>query len=124
MAAAVACVLAVPAACGGSAGSKSLSPEAEEGQRIARRAGCAACHGSEGQGGIGPAWNDALGSEVQLADGTTVVVDEEYLARSITDPSVQLRAGFDVTMPTNELTDDEVAAIVAYIVELNARGSD
>ncbi len=34
-----------------------------------------------------------------------------------------MRAGFDVTMPTNQLTDEEVAAVVDYIVGLNAEGS-
>ena len=95
----------------------------QDGQRIARRAGCAACHGSDGQGGIGPAWDDSLGSEIELTDGTTVVVDEEYLTRAIVDPQAQVRAGFDVTMPTNQLTDEEVAAVVDYIVGLNAEGS-
>jgi cytochrome c oxidase subunit II len=118
------CVLALLAACEGSAGSQSMSPEAEEGRRIARRAGCTACHGADGQGRIGPAWNDSLGTDVELADGTTVVVDEDYLTRAITDPSAQLRAGFDVSMPANDLTDEEVAAIVAYIVELNGGGSE
>jgi cytochrome c oxidase subunit 2 len=117
------CVLAVLAACGGSAASDSLSPAAEDGRRTARRAGCAACHGADGEGGIGPAWDDSLGAEVELADGTTVVVDEEYLTRAIADPSAQLRDGFDVTMPGTDLTDDEIAAIVTYIVELNAGAS-
>ena len=115
---AAALLVAVVAACGGD--DDSADPD---GQRIARRAGCAACHGADGQGGIGPAWDDSLGSEVELTDGTTVVVDEDYLTRAIADPQAQVRAGFDVTMPTNHLTDEEIAAVVAYIVELNAEGS-
>lgn len=103
-------------ACGGDS---TDSPDSE-GERIARRAGCAACHGANGQGGVGPAWDDSLGSEIELTDGRTALVDEDYLMRSIADPAAQVRAGFDVEMPTNELTDGEIAAIVAYIVELNA----
>jgi cytochrome c oxidase subunit 2 len=115
---AAALLVAVAAACGGDGGSGG-----SDGQRITRRSGCAACHGSDGQGGIGPAWDDSLGTEIALTDGTTVVVDEEYLTRAIADPRAQVRAGFDVTMPTNQLTEEEIAAVVAYIVELNDEGS-
>ena len=69
------------------------------GERIARRAGCTACHGADGEGGIGPAWAGSLGTEIELDDGTTVVVDEAYLTRAIADPERRGRAGFDVTMP-------------------------
>jgi cytochrome c oxidase subunit II len=114
---AAALLLALVAACGDDDSAD------HDGQQIARRAGCAACHGSDGQGGIGPAWDDSLGSEIELTDGTTVVVDEEYYTRAIADPQAQVRAGFDVTMPTNQLTDEEIAAVVDYIVGLNAEGS-
>ena len=52
-----------------------------------------------------------------------MVVDEAYLTRAIADPQAEVRTGFDVTMPTNHLTDEEIAAVVAYIVGLNAEGS-
>ena len=39
--------------------------------RSPARAGCSACHGADGQGGTGPAWDDVLGTEVTLDDGTT-----------------------------------------------------
>ena len=72
---------------------------------------------------IGPAWAGSLGSEVELDDGTTTVVDEAYLSRAIADPSAEVRAGYDVSMPSNDLTEEEIDAVVAYIVELNAEAS-
>ena len=109
------------AACGGDAsGQPELSPTAAEGRQIAARAGCAACHGSDGGGGTGPAWAGSLGTEIELADGTTVTVDEAYLTRSIADPDAHVRDGFSIQMPQNQLTDEEIAKVVAYIVELNA----
>jgi cytochrome c oxidase subunit 2 len=96
-----------------------LSPEAAEGREIAVRAGCAACHGADGQGGTGPAWDDVLGTQVALDDGTTVTADEAYLTRSIADPDAQVVDGFSVKMPQNQLTDEEIAKVVAYIVALN-----
>jgi len=109
------------AGCGGDddGGGASLSPAAEEGRETARQAGCTACHGVDGEGGVGPGWVGSLGSEVELDDGTTVTVDEAYLTRAIADPSAEVRSGFDVQMPENDLSDDEIASIVEYIVALD-----
>ena len=68
-------LLVVAAACGGSSRAE-MSPEAESGRRIFNRAGCASCHGDEGQGTVGPALIGLYGSEVTLDDGSTVVADE------------------------------------------------
>jgi cytochrome c oxidase subunit 2 len=106
-------------ACGGDdEAGPVLSAEAAEGRQIAVRAGCAACHGADGQGGTGPAWDGVLGSEVTLDDGTTVTADEAYLTRSIADPAADVVDGFSVKMPQNQLTDEEIAKVVAYIVAL------
>lgn len=104
--------------------SSALSADATSGRQIVARAGCAACHGVDGGGGIGPAWSDSLGTEIELEDGTTVTVDEAYLTRSIAEPGAQVHAGFAVQMPENQLTDAEIADVVAYIVELNGSGGD
>ena len=113
------------AACGGddAAGEPALSPEATEGRQIAARAGCAACHGSDGDGGTGPAWTGTLGTEVELDrrhDG--------HRRRGLPDP-VDRRPGrpgarraIAIEMPQNQLTDEEIAEVVAYIVALNGHG--
>lgn len=105
------------AACGGG-GSEGMSPEAVEGSEIARTAGCAACHGSSGEGGVGPAWIGLFESEIELADGTTIVADEAYLRESIVDPQAKIRAGYEITMPENTLTDGEIDKVLAYIKAL------
>jgi cytochrome c oxidase subunit 2 len=114
-------VVLVAVGCGGDDGGGAELPAAgvQEGQRITRRAGCTACHGADGEGGIGPAWAGSLDTEVELTDGSTVIVDEAFLARSIADPSAEVHAGFPVAMPENELTDEEITQVVAYIVSLN-----
>ncbi len=86
--------------------------------QISLSSGCAGCHGTNGQGGVGPTWQGLTGSDVELADGTIVVADQEYLIRSIADPSADLRAGYAVQMPRNNLDDAQVADIVAYINDL------
>jgi cytochrome c1 len=50
-----------------------------------------------------------------LTDGTTVIADDEYLTVAIVDPSAQLVDGYNLRMPANNLTDAEVADIVAFI---------
>jgi cytochrome c oxidase subunit II len=100
-------------------GASSGTGAAAEGQEIARRAGCTACHGADGEGGLGPAWAGILGTEIELDDGTTVTVDEAYLTRAIADPGAETHAGFSVTMPENRLTDEEIAQVIDYIVSLD-----
>lgn len=108
-------------ACGSSDG-PALSEEGERGRTIALSNGCAGCHGANGQGGAGPTYIGLAGSEIELRDGTIIVADRAYLERSITDPEADLRAGWDLQMPRNRLTDAEVDAVVAYIEELAESG--
>jgi len=113
-------VLAVGAvACGSDdASGPPLSAAGERGKQLSLSSGCAGCHGSNGQGGVGPAWQGLAGSDVELADGTTIVADQEYLLRSILDPSADLLADYAVQMPRNNLDDAQVDDIVAYINDL------
>ena len=111
------------AACGGgSDADPELSPTADAGRSLTRRNGCAACHGSNGQGGVGPTFVGLFGTEVPLDDDTSVLADEGYLRKSITDPGTQKVAGYGLPMPTNNLSAAEIDQIVAYIVELGVSG--
>ncbi len=110
-------MLVLAAGCGG-AGPAELSPEALDGRTISNSSGCASCHAADGSGGVGPKFIGLYGSQVMLADGSTVVADDEYLRRSITDPSAQLVEGYSVMMPVGGLSDDDIEAVLAYIREL------
>jgi len=90
----------------------------ERGRELVTSSGCAACHGADGGGGIGPSWVGLAGSDVDLVDGTTVVADESFLRRSILEPEAQLVAGYGVVMPRNGLDHDQVDAVVAFIMSL------
>ena len=109
----------VAAGCGGSVASE-LSPQAADGRQVANTSGCASCHGADGTGGVGPAFVGLYGSDVQLADGSTVVADDEYLRRSITDPGAERVEGYAVNMPSTDLDEDEIEAVLAYIRELGS----
>lgn len=104
----------VAGGCGGDSGGSGDS----DGAAIAADAGCVACHGDEGQGGAGPKWEGLAGSTVELEDGTEVVADTEYIRRSIVDPSAEIVSGYSMRMPDNDLSDDEVDALVTYIESL------
>jgi cytochrome c oxidase subunit II len=124
----VTALVAIGAACGsggGGGGSASDPPAgtaAARGKQLSLSAGCAGCHGANFAGGAGPTWIGIAGEEVELADGTTVVRDEAYLIRSIADPNAEIVAGYTLRMPANNLTDDEIADIVAFIETLGDGG--
>jgi len=95
-----------------------LSPAAEEGREIARASGCSSCHGKNGQGVTAPSWQGIYLERIPLESGVLALADEDYLTRSITDPGADIVRDWTIKMPSNDLTADEVASIVAYIKEL------
>jgi cytochrome c oxidase subunit 2 len=95
-----------------------LSTEGGSGQQLARTNGCSGCHGSKGEGLVGPPFIGLFGSDVELDDGTTVVADRAYLVESIKEPSAKKVAGYRLPMPQNGLSDEDVDQIVAYIIDL------
>ncbi len=112
--------LASLTACGANASTAEvvLSARGEEGQRIARSNGCASCHGTNGQGGVGPTFVGLFGSQVELQDADPVEADRDYLIESIVEPGARRVEGYRLQMPTNNLSEDEVDAVVAYIIDL------
>jgi cytochrome c1 len=91
------------------------------GEGVYRGSGCSACHGGDRSGtALGPALRWQAGDEVQLVDGSTVAVDESYVERSIVEPSSQLTAGWSDTMPTVDLAEGDVEALVAFLLGADA----
>lgn len=113
-------VLALSACGANDAGAGAdLPPAAIEGRDVVRSNGCAACHGSNGQGGVGPPFVGLFGSQVPIQDrDEPVLADRAYLVESIREPSAKLVEGHNVPMPRTELTDDELDAVIAYIEAL------
>jgi cytochrome c oxidase subunit II len=114
---ALALAAVVAGACGGES-ELVLSAEAAQGKQVARDKNCTACHTATGTKSEGPTWKGLYGSTVTLADGTTVVADDAYLARSITQPRAQQVQGYRTAMPTTPMSEPDVAAVVAYIKAL------
>ena len=106
------------AGCSSSEPDRELSELGAQGREISLSRGCSACHGDDGEGGVGPAWQGLAGSTVRLEGGTAVVVDADYLRRAMVDPQAEIVEGVTITMPVSELTEDEIVALIAYIEEL------
>ena len=114
--AALASVLAVSAGCGG--GEDDATGPGAAGRAIAGRSGCQSCHGPDYSGGVGPAWTGLFGTTVALSGGGSVIADRAYLVESIRDPHAKIVAGYAGVMPSNSLSDDEIASIVDFIKTL------
>ena len=82
---------------------------------------CATCHKEDGSG-LGPILNGVFGSTVTLADGRTVVADDNYLRESIMNPSAKIVRGFPSPslMPPfqGQATEEQIMALIAYMKSL------
>lgn len=113
------CTAALLAACGGDSGPV-LSEAAAAGRSVFTANGCAACHGADGAGGVGPTLVGLIGSTTEFADGTSMVADRDYVIESIMDPAARKVAGYSIPMPMNNLALADVESIVEYIEEMTA----
>ncbi len=92
---------------------------AAAGAALFRSHGCSGCHGPAATVHA-PPLEGLYGSTVPLADGSTTTADDQYLRDSILLPQSQIAAGYPTIMPTfaNQLGEDEVLKLVAYIKSL------
>ncbi len=87
------------------------------GAELAADLGCLACH-TDVDSSVAPTWNGIWGTQVELEDGTTVLVDEEYVRRSIEEPNADIVAGYNASMPVVPMSEEEKSALVEYIESL------
>ena len=75
------------------------------------------CHSMDGSAKTGPTLLGVLGRVEQMADGTTLTVDENYIRESILEPNARVVAGYEPVMPTYQgrLKDEEIMAIIEYL---------
>jgi len=94
------------------------TPEGQ-GKLLTVKNGCIGCHSVDGAKMTGPTWFGLYGTNVKLADGSTVVADDAYLTESILNPKAKEVAGFSPTvMPPFTLTQEEISNIIAYFKTL------
>jgi cytochrome c oxidase subunit 2 len=91
-------------------------PDPAFGQNLALLKGCTSCHSVDDSTKIAPPWRGLYGSRIELNDGSIITVDDEYLIESIIAPNAKVVKGYTKgAMPTINLTEEEIANIVAYI---------
>ena len=93
----------------------------EQGKKLTEVKGCLACHSSDGTAKIGPSYKGTYGHERELADGSKVKGDENYIRESILNPQAKVVKGFNPVMPPYQgmLSETELNAVIAYIKSLN-----
>ncbi len=82
--------------------------------------GCASCHAG-GASQRGAQIEGIYGKEVKLANGQTVIADDEYIRNSILNPGGQIVEGYQPIMPTfkGQVTEEQLVSLVAYIKSLS-----
>ncbi len=98
---------------------------AAQGEVLADSLGCLACHSTGSERRVGPGWGGLYGSRQKLVDGSTVEVDDAYLAAAISHPEEAIPEGYPAgVMPAygEQIESGQIDALVAYIKSLAAGG--
>ncbi|VVE54643.1 Alternative cytochrome c oxidase subunit 2 [Pandoraea iniqua] len=105
------------------AGASAMNPLAAKGKLLAQAKGCAGCHSVDGSAGVGPTWHGLYGKTETFQDGSSAKVDDAYLATFIRNPTARVPKGFAPIMPQLDVSDADLAALIAYIKTLAPGGA-
>ncbi|EMF72427.1 cytochrome c oxidase, subunit II [Leptospira interrogans serovar Djasiman str. LT1649] len=104
------------------AGNVDLSkiPPTELGKKLYAEKACAGCHSTDGSRLVGPSYKGLFGSTREFESGPGVIADENYIRKSILQPTAQVVKGYPPAMPSyqGQLSDDEINALIEYIKTL------
>jgi cytochrome c oxidase subunit 2 len=92
--------------------------EMKTGEKILEAYNCLDCHTTDGKTMDGPTFKGLYGSRVTVTTKgkeRTLLVDEDYLRRSIVDPQADIVKGYSDIMPVTPVKPEDLEAIVAYI---------
>jgi cytochrome c oxidase subunit 2 len=94
---------------------------ASQGEKLFQKYACNTCHMDNGTG-RGPMLAGAYGKTRPLADGSNVVIDDNYIRESILHPQAKIAAGFQPVMPTfqGQVSEEDLIRLLAYVKTLPA----
>lgn len=95
-------------------------PLPELGKMVYENRGCSTCHSIDGSRSQGPSWKGLWGETQKFQDGTSAVVDANYVSDSILEPQKQVVLGYEPVMPTFKglLRPREILGAIEYIKSL------
>lgn len=78
---------------------------------------CRTCHTIDGKPNTGPTWHKLWGKTETFTDGSTAVVDENYVRTSILYPGNKIVAGFKNQMQSfrGQLSEEQINAIILFM---------
>lgn len=91
------------------------------GSQLYQVKGCVACHSTDGSPRVGPTFKGLLGKKEEVISGgkgETVVADEAFIRKFISEPNVVHIEGYPPIMPKISMTNEELTALVDYIKSL------
>lgn len=91
---------------------------AQRGEKLYNSKGCVACHSVDGTPKVGPTWKGIFGKEHDMADGSKVKVDENYIRESVLNPNAKIVKGFAPgVMPAfqGQLDEQQLNALIDFI---------
>jgi cytochrome c oxidase subunit 2 len=99
--------------------SQGMGSAAQQGSKLVQSMGCTSCHKSDSST-LAPWFGGIFGKSVLLADGTSTVVNEDYIRESILNPQARLVRNYQPVMPSYQgrITEDEILSIISYIQSL------
>jgi len=95
------------------------------GLQLLKQYACVSCHSRDGSEIVGPTFKQIWGrNEIVVEDGVEkeIVVDEEYIKRSIFDPDFEVVKGYtggQMISYKETLSDEQIQQIIDYLKTLN-----
>src|SRR5687768_16863268 len=94
---------------------------ASQGEKLFAKYACNTCHMNEA-GARGPVLAGIYNKTRPLADGRSVVADDNYIRESILNPAAKVAAGFAPIMPAfqGQLNEEDLLRLLAYVKSVGA----
>ncbi|MBZ0156431.1 MAG: cytochrome c oxidase subunit II [Alphaproteobacteria bacterium] len=95
--------------------------EKETEKRLLSEKGCLGCHSVDGSTGVGPTLKGVFGRSTVVVTGgreRQIVIDEEYLRRSILQPAADVVKRYPAIMPALPVSREEMDALIAELKDL------